>query len=123
LKYLAEETQLEKVIQELTASKNNGPMSETFCQVQSKCFNQIQLIQTSKFWWIWINIWLLEAWLRLCKPQPSVSISILLCWILICSQWTCKLCSQIFSIISDVNYQLSMGKSYHFVSCNLWSSI
>jgi hypothetical protein len=49
LKYLAEETQLEKVIQELTASENDGPMSETFCQVQSKCFNQIQLIQTSKF--------------------------------------------------------------------------
>lgn len=40
LKYLAEEMQaiskgLEKVIQELSASENDGPVSETFCQVQS----------------------------------------------------------------------------------------
>ncbi|PNX71141.1 formin-like protein 18-like, partial [Trifolium pratense] len=38
LKYLAEEMQaiskgLEKVIQELTASENDGPVSETFCQI------------------------------------------------------------------------------------------
>ncbi|KAG4962697.1 hypothetical protein JHK86_039565 [Glycine max] len=38
LKYLAEEMQavskgLEKVVQELTASKNDGPVSENFCQV------------------------------------------------------------------------------------------
>jgi hypothetical protein len=51
LKFLAEEMQaiskgLEKVIQELTASENDGPVSETFCQVQSKCFNQIELIKT-----------------------------------------------------------------------------
>jgi hypothetical protein len=39
LKYLAEEMQaiskgLEKVIQELSASENDGPVSEVFCQVQ-----------------------------------------------------------------------------------------
>ncbi|RZB68438.1 Formin-like protein 13 [Glycine soja] len=38
LKYLAEEMQavskgLEKVVQELTASKNDGPVSENFCQI------------------------------------------------------------------------------------------
>lgn len=41
LKYLAEEMQaiskgLEKVIQELSASENDGPVSENFCQVQTK---------------------------------------------------------------------------------------
>lgn len=40
LKYLAEEMQaiskgLEKVIQELSASENDGPVSEYFCQVHS----------------------------------------------------------------------------------------
>lgn len=38
LKYLAEEMQaiskgLEKVVQELTASENDGPVSEKFCKV------------------------------------------------------------------------------------------
>ena len=38
LKYLAEEMQaiskgLEKVVQELTTSENDGPVSETFCRV------------------------------------------------------------------------------------------
>ena len=38
LKYLAEEMQaiskgLEKVVQELTASENDGPVSENFCKV------------------------------------------------------------------------------------------
>ena len=38
LKYLAEEMQaiskgLEKIVQELTASEGDGPVSETFCQV------------------------------------------------------------------------------------------
>lgn len=38
LKYLAEEMQaiskgLEKIVQELTASESDGPVSETFCQV------------------------------------------------------------------------------------------
>ena len=38
LKYLAEEMQavskgLEKVVQELTASENDGPVSEIFCKV------------------------------------------------------------------------------------------
>lgn len=38
LKYLAEEMQaiskgLEKVVQELTASENDGPISEIFCKV------------------------------------------------------------------------------------------
>lgn len=39
LKYLAEEMTaidkgLEKVVQELTASENDGPVSDNFCQVQ-----------------------------------------------------------------------------------------
>ena len=40
LKYLAEEMQaiskgLEKVVQELTASENDGPVSENFCKVHT----------------------------------------------------------------------------------------
>lgn len=43
LKYLAEEMQaiskgLEKIVQELTASEGDGPVSETFCQV-SQCLS------------------------------------------------------------------------------------
>lgn len=42
LKYLAEEMQalskgLEKVVQELTTSENDGPVSEVFCKVCILC--------------------------------------------------------------------------------------
>ena len=42
LKYLAEEMQalskgLEKVVQELTTSENDGPVSEVFCKVYILC--------------------------------------------------------------------------------------
>lgn len=44
LKYLAEEMQafskgLEKVMQELAASQNDGPISENFCKVAFQCYS------------------------------------------------------------------------------------
>lgn len=77
LKYLAEEMQavskgLEKVVQELTASKNDGPVSENFCQVwyiAGQCFHQNKLIMNSNEFG---SIYIVEAWPRLCMLQTSM---------------------------------------------------
>lgn len=63
LKFLAEEMQaiskgLEKVVQELTASENDGPVSDNFCQVWY-ITGHLKMLQPewtdSEFWWFWIN--------------------------------------------------------------------